>query len=105
MPRNKMTEDAKDYPYPSPNNAWQVHLNLVKEVDEFLQGLEINPAHNALWYFLHNVIWHEGIDPVRWINENKNLVKEIAKHEYMSKAPDELIYEAKKSISRMKSGK
>ena len=45
----------------------------------FIDSLEdIDSATHAIWYCLHQVVWHKGVDRVRWILENKELIREIA---------------------------
>lgn len=55
---------------------------------EFMDSLPIDDPSNALWWCLHQVVWHKEVDRVRWLLENKDLVAEIATHQ--NYPPDEL---------------
>jgi hypothetical protein len=62
--------------------------NQMKSAIEFLDSLPIDSADNALWWCLHQVVWHLGVDRVRWLLENKELVIEISN--YKNLPPDNL---------------
>ena len=76
-----------DVPYPNSKNSWEIHVNMVKEVDAFLKEIGALARHNALHDYLHAIIWHDGIDPVRWIQTNMDLVKKIIKYNWISDVP------------------
>jgi hypothetical protein len=51
--------------------------NQMKKAIEFLDSLPIDNADNAIWWCLHQVVWHKGVDRVRWLLENKEFVKQV----------------------------
>lgn len=64
--------------------------NQLKESMDFLDSLPIDNPDNALWWCLHQVVWHNAIDRVRWILENKKLVVKIANQRSI---PDPILLE------------
>ena len=47
---------------------------------DFMDSLPIDNADNALWWCLHQIVCHKGVDRVRWLLDNKEMVTEIAMH-------------------------
>lgn len=43
----------------------------------FLEQQPINDASNPVLWCLHQIIWHHGLDRVRWINYNKDFISRI----------------------------
>ena len=78
------------------------YIYTLSEAKEFLEQLPIDKSSNALWDILHQARWHKGIDWVRWLNENKELVQKIIAHKYFSLCPDELQKEVWDSIYKIK---
>jgi len=74
----------------------------IKEAYDYLMTLEISSTENALWKFLHLLIWHKGIDRVDWILQNKQLIGEIIKYNYNEKIPDHIVDRFWKSVQYYK---
>lgn len=66
----------------------------------FLDSLPIDDMDNALWNCLHQVVWHKGVDRVRWLLENKELVQEIAGFKIV--LPDDLKEKFWTSVYKLK---
>lgn len=60
----------------------------MKVAIEFMDSLPIDNPSNALWWCLHQVVWHKAVDRVRWLLENKELITEISG--YQNLPPDDL---------------
>jgi hypothetical protein len=82
------------------NNSWEVHCNMFKEADEFIRQQDLKSL-GRLYDILHQIIWHKGIDPVRWILENKQLVKEISPYKLGEQMPNELLERLQISLRKM----
>jgi hypothetical protein len=54
----------------------------LKDAIEFMDSLPIDNPDNALWWCLHQVVWHKGVDRVQWILDNKDLVTRIARQKH-----------------------
>lgn len=74
--------------------------NQMKDAIELMDSLPIDNPRNALWWCLHQVVWHEAVDRVRWLLENEELVKEISKYENLP--PDNLREKFWKSVYLLK---
>lgn len=72
------------------------------QAKEFLEQLNIDEHTNALWDVLHLARWHQGIDWIRWMDENKPLVEMLIKYKYISMCPDELLNEIRRSFREFK---
>lgn len=68
----------------------------------FLEELNINPHINALWDILHIARWHKGIDWVMWINNNKELVKQITQYSCIVDIPEEFLSEIWDTVLKIK---
>jgi hypothetical protein len=74
--------------------------NQLKESIEILDSLPIDNPDNAIWWCLHQVVWHLGIDRARWITGNKSLLTRIAQQKNI---PDtKLLKEFRESILKLK---
>jgi hypothetical protein len=51
----------------------------MKWAQKFLDSLPIHNSGNALWTCLHIVVWHERIDRVMWLKNNKELAKKSSR--------------------------
>lgn len=78
------------------------YINSLENSKTFLEQLPVDEDTNAIWDILHLARWHKGIDWVRWINENKELVLKLIKYDYFSKCPDTLKDEVWDSIYKLK---
>lgn len=55
------------------------YYGLIK-AKEFLDTLVIEDPTNALVWCMHQLIWHNNIDRVRWLLDNKELAIKISKY-------------------------
>ena len=94
--------EQKNLPYPDSYNSWQIHVNMVFEIDEYIKNLNIKQSSNALWDILHIIIWHKGIDPVRWIDWNKELIKKISSYKYLYEIPEDIKTDIQISLRKMR---
>ena len=83
------------------DNCWEVHKYMTKKADEIICSLNLNYCTNAIYDVLHQIIWHRGKDPVRWINENHDLVIQICAFNYISDLPLELMTKINVSLYAM----
>jgi len=80
-------------------NSYIYRLTKVKEL---LETLSINEESNALWDVLHQASWHKGIDWIRWIDDNQELIKILIHYKYFSESPKEIQSEVWNSIYKIK---
>ena len=78
--------------------TWTQHLQRVKEANDFISELKLDPDTNALYDLMHLLISKEGKDPVKWICQNKNLIARVSKYEYISAIPDDLYMQVKETV-------
>lgn len=72
--------------------------NQIKEAADFLDSLDIDNPDNAIWWCLHQIVWHLHIDRIMWIVNNKELIKRII---ICKNIPtDDLLIEFNKSVAR-----
>jgi hypothetical protein len=74
----------------------------IKDAYDYLMSLEIPSVGNALWDYLHLMIWHQGIDRVDWILSNKELIQEIIKYEWKTQVPEEIDKKVWETVSYYK---
>ena len=82
------------------NNYRESSFNQMKEAVEFLESLPIGNANNSIWWCLHQVVWHQHLDRVMWIVNNKKLIKKITG--YSDIPPVELLNEFRESLKELK---
>jgi hypothetical protein len=62
----------------SPSNSWASFRAGFKEADETIKKtLKDQPMGVWLDKTIHELIWHDAVCVVRWINQNKELVLEL----------------------------
>lgn len=82
-------------------NSWEAYKSSYRKANQFFEKLNITPGCFALFDVLHNVIWHEGFDPVRWINENHTLIEKISKYHEITDLPNEINEEIRISLNKL----
>ena len=81
---------------------WSNQKAFMKKADEFLNSLGVNIGESSLNSVIHQLVWHLGIDPVRWINENKDLVRKISHYQWDEILPEDVKKEITSSISSLR---
>ena len=62
------------------SNSWESFRNFYNKADKAIQDiLQGEPMGVWLDKVIHELIWHDGVCVVRWIDENKELVSKISK--------------------------
>ncbi len=84
------------------NSSKNSYIYGMRKAIAYLENLPIDPNDNAVWDVLHQVIWHKGVDRVRWINENKELIERIIPFEHLYQMPENLFDEVVTSIRALK---
>lgn len=79
-------------------NSFMYRLN---EASIYLSSLPINHHKNALWDVLHDASWHQTLDWVLWIEDNKPLIEKIIQYEWITQFPKELEREIHKSFKEI----
>ncbi len=77
-------------------------IYLLEEVKTYLEKLLVDEHKNALNDVLHIASWHKGIDWVRWVNENKEIINELIKYDYFINCPETLRDKTWESIREIK---
>ena len=94
-----MKKTAKGIPS---NNEWRRIKYRFREIDQYVDTLDIK-NDSQFYEILHALIWHEGIDPLRWIHENKILVEELIDYSMSDKRPSALTEAISESIKKQTS--
>ena len=84
------------------NNEWKRVKYRFREIDQYIDAQEIK-NDSQFYATLHVLIWHEGIDPIRWIDENKSIVEELINFSVGDKLPTILTDAISESIKRQTS--
>lgn len=71
----------------------------LSEAKKFLEQLSVDANTNALWDILHSASWHEGIDWIVWLEDNRDIINEVIKYPYVSDLPLELKQSVWRSIN------
>jgi hypothetical protein len=74
--------------------------NQMQEAMSFLDSLPIDNPNNALWWCLHQIVWHLHLDRVMWILNNRDLITKIAQHKDLP--PEDLMIEFRRSIQKLR---
>ncbi|MBK6911323.1 MAG: hypothetical protein IPH10_10420 [bacterium] len=68
-----------------PQGSWDVHVNMTIMTDVLLKKIGYR-EDSGLGQLIHNLRWHQGLDPLLWIHENAELASKISKT-YLSVPP------------------
>ena len=82
-------------------NSWESYKSCFESANDFIQQLHINPDNCALYDTLHKVIWHDGFDPVRWINGNHDLIERLSRYREITNLSDEIKEEIRVSLNKL----
>jgi len=84
------------------NNEWRRIKYTFRKIDQYIDTLDIK-NDSQFYEILHVLVWHEGIDPLRWIDENKTLVEDLINYSMGDKRPSVLTEAIRESIKKQTS--